>query len=50
MNVARQELPGKRGNRFRVPEGRLKILLHMHQSSLRDWTMPFPHPRQCLPG
>ena len=50
MNLARQELPGIVGKRYRVPEGRLKAFRHMNQSSLRDWAMPAPYPRQFLPG
>ena len=36
MNLARQELPGKGGKRYRVPEGRLNANSLMNQSSLRD--------------
>ena len=49
MNLARQELPGQGNNRYRVPEGRLKALRLMNQTS-RDWAISHPHPRQFLPG
>ena len=39
MNLARQELPGKGGSRYRVPEGRLKALRFMIQSSLQMTTL-----------
>ena len=45
MNLARQELPGKGGNPYRVPERRLKALRHMSQSCLRDWAIT-----SCIPG
>ena len=50
MNLARQELPGNGGIRYRVPEGRLNARGIMYHSSLRDSAISNLHPRQFLPG
>jgi hypothetical protein len=50
MNLARQELPGKGGQRDRVPEGRVNANSLTNQSSLRDSALSNLHPRQFLPG
>ena len=50
MNLARQELPGKRNGFGLVPEGRLIHLMESRQSSFWDSIAIATVSRQFLPG
>ena len=50
MNLARQALPGKGGNSYRVPEGRLKTIRLVIQSSLRAGFSHLPSASPAVPA